>query len=253
MFEECLERFYGISSDPNGKEEEANAADDIESSIKKEVSSMNDRSVRTEPFSPIRLDVPCVLFFKVKVQINPVEFVHRICKEVVSTPRIKRLRYVNRLTPMSLMGKATEKGLDDLCKTVLKDHFQLRGQGEYENQDKASQGQSACSYAIRPSIRNHGTLNRDTVITQIASLIGEKHKVDLTKPEKVIIVEIYQTVCGMSVVGSDWDGLKRFNLAELYQLSPKSTLKGEAMPQIVTTNDAEPKPHRPTYTNGQET
>jgi hypothetical protein len=35
-------------------------------------------------------------------------------------------------------------------------------------------------------------LKRDVVIKSIASLISENHKVDLTNPDKVIIVEIYQ-------------------------------------------------------------
>jgi tRNA(Ser,Leu) C12 N-acetylase TAN1 len=47
-------------------------------------------------------------------------------------------------------------------------------------------------YAIRPTIRNHSTLKRDAVIKLVASLISSHHKVDLTKPDKVIIVEIYQ-------------------------------------------------------------
>lgn len=73
------------------------------------------------------------------------------------------------------------------------------------------------------------------VINTIAGLINDdRHKVNLTTPDKVILVEIYQvsnnpeseyvplsltlvqTVCGISVVDGDWDELKRFNLTELY-------------------------------------
>jgi tRNA acetyltransferase TAN1 len=39
-----------------------------------------------------------------------------------------------------------------------------------------------------------------------------------------------QTVCGMSVVGSDWEKLKRFNLAELYQQTKT--------PKVETTDEA---------------
>jgi len=66
------------------------------------------------------------------------------------------------------------------------------------------------------------------------------HKVNLTKPDKVILVEIYQSVCGMSVVDGDWETLKRFNLAELNKLAPKSEAspKAEALPERVTKNEA---------------
>ena len=74
------------------------------------------------------------------------------------------------------------------------------------------------------------------MINTIAGLVNDdRHKVNLTAPDKVILVDIYQvsthqnpntrryppltcakTVCGMSVVDGDWDELKRFNLTELY-------------------------------------
>jgi hypothetical protein len=122
----------------------------------------------------------------------------------------------------------------------------------------------------------------------VASLISSRHKVDLTKAEKVIIVEIYQvrrliydnqvssfylenvsratdvhvgasmfciclilpimerqsftdlftdlrwqTTCGMSVVGGDWENLKRYNLAEIYQQTskPVADLDAKTAPQ----------------------
>jgi tRNA acetyltransferase TAN1 len=99
-------------------------------------------------------------------------------------------------------------------------------------------------------------------------MVDDMHKVNLTSPDRVIIVEIYQvrlglmgvpamgrctdiisrllthvsqTVCGMSVVGGDWEELKRFNLAELYQpTKPPPMNKAEANPKGVTTNEAPP-------------
>lgn len=126
------------------------------------------------------------------------------------------------------------------------------------------------------------------MIKLVASLVASTHKVDLTKPDKVIIVEIYQvstrhcflallcltnnlhfrrpsfhvmcasshslparfdtfsscieactaantigrhqTICGMSIVDStEWENLKRFNLAEIYQPSAKAVPKGAAV------------------------
>ncbi len=79
------------------------------------------------------------------------------------------------------------------------------------------------------------------MIKQVADLVGPAHKVDLKGYDLMVIVEVYrvgflfayvlvlvgdgwrglkwrnlQNVCGMSVVGGDFDRLKRFNLAELY-------------------------------------
>jgi tRNA acetyltransferase TAN1 len=48
--------------------------------------------------------------------------------------------------------------------------------------------------------------------------------------------------CGMSVVGNDWEALKRFNLAELYShdeatSKAKAASNAETKPQSVTTNE----------------
>jgi tRNA acetyltransferase TAN1 len=78
-------------------------------------------------------------------------------------------------------------------------------------------GLTPAQFAIRPTIRNHSNLKRDVVINTVARLINDDlHKVNLTSPDKVILIDIYQSVCGMSVVDGDWDELKRYNLTELY-------------------------------------
>ncbi|KUJ10632.1 uncharacterized protein LY89DRAFT_596078, partial [Mollisia scopiformis] len=250
MLEECAERFYGLKSAPDEPEGDENS-DDIEAVIKKELASMDQKKDgNTELFTQIHMDLQCVLFFKTRSGIDPVDFAHKICEEIVANPKIRRMRYINRLTPMTLFGKATEKGLEDLSKSVLGNYFKLNtqnGEGNNSSEDnqslptnETSQDHANYSYAIRPTIRNHNTLKRDAVIKQIASSIADTHKVDLTNAEKVIVVDIYQTVCGMSVVGGDWEALKRFNLAELYShgqstLNAKAASDAEAKLQSVAT------------------
>ena len=51
-----------------------------------------------------------------------------------------------------------------------------------------------CQYAIRPTLRAHSTLKRGDVINKVASLIAPRHKVNLTAPDKVILIDIFQ-VC----------------------------------------------------------
>ena len=134
-FEQCTERFYGLVSGSDELEEEDESVDDIEASIQREVASIDNKKGSTKLFSPVHLDLECVLFFKTSSPIDPVDFVHRICKEVVSKPDVRRMRYVNRLTPMTIIGKATEKGLEEVGKTVLGTHFQLSDGGKEGEED----------------------------------------------------------------------------------------------------------------------
>ncbi|TVY84765.1 tRNA acetyltransferase TAN1 [Lachnellula suecica] len=249
MLHQFAEQFYGTAADADEADDDDEDLD-IEASIRKEAAAIENQKSKPQLFTPVHLDIECVLFVKVRPPIDPVDFVHRIGIEVASKPGSARTKYINRLTPMTLMGKATEKGLEDVAKAVLGEYFKLAKKNDSEevrdSQEDVKQDESSKTdysvrcYAIRPTIRNHNTLKRDVVINQIASSIADVHKVNLTTPDKVILVEIYQTVCGMSVVGSDWEALKRFNIAELSKPAPGAPkVKLEAaMPERVTSDEA---------------
>ena len=90
--------------------------------------------------------------------------------------------------------------------------------------------------------------DRNTVIKTVADIVGPEHPVDLKNYDLIILVTVVQVslhlscrsirnwtslmpmqnVIGMSVLGSDYDQLKRFNLAELYSPTPKPQVSGAA-------------------------
>ena len=47
-------------------------------------------------------------------------------------------------------------------------------------------------FAIRPTLRNHNVLTRDSVVKQLASIIGPGHEVDLKNYELLVVVEIFK-------------------------------------------------------------
>ncbi|KAH0542365.1 hypothetical protein FGG08_003210 [Glutinoglossum americanum] len=178
---------------------------DIEGEINREISEIR-QPKDDRLFSPVRVDVKCVLFFKTREPIEPVGFVHRICTDASSSSGRKQSRWVKRLTPMTLIGKATENGLDEVSKIVLAPHF--------HRSDQAGK-----KFAIRTNIRNHNTLTRDSIIKRVAAVIGPGHRVDLKDYDLLVLVEIFQNICGMSVVPADFDQLRRYNLAEINDAS----------------------------------
>jgi tRNA acetyltransferase TAN1 len=64
-----------------------------------------------------------VIFFKTVAPVEPVSFVHKICEDAMANPMHKRTRTAKRLAPMTLMGKATMEGLEEVAKQVLAPHF----------------------------------------------------------------------------------------------------------------------------------
>jgi tRNA acetyltransferase TAN1 len=63
------------------------------------------------------------VFFKTVAPVEPVSFVHKICEDAMADPMHKRTRTAKRLAPMTLMGKATMEGLEEVAKSVLAPHF----------------------------------------------------------------------------------------------------------------------------------
>lgn len=250
-----------MMEDDNDSEDEG----DIEAAIQKEVAgikkqSSSNKTLDNSAFAPMRLSLDCLLFVKTKQPVEPRQFARKVCEDamLVTDRKQRRSRFLNRITPITLMGSATKVGIEETARTVLAPEFDLIPAGEEPGSlgEKDVKGPSVSpkdetvakrpsrpavhrdlttpQYAIRVSSRAQSNLKTQDVIKLIASLVGPRHKVDLTNPDKFILVEIFQvsvtrfcvclsmltfsqTFCGMSVVEGDWNELKRYNIRELYE------------------------------------
>ncbi|KAF2200943.1 hypothetical protein GQ43DRAFT_432039 [Delitschia confertaspora ATCC 74209] len=215
VFEQYASNLYGVTGADGAAEggESDDEDPDIEAEIKKELSGISKPS--SEPlFTSVKLETACLLFFKTRPPIEPVSFVHAICSDAANGVKPKGCRFVKRLTPITAIGKATEKGIDEVALEVVAPHF--------HGPDNTGK-----KFAIRTSTRNNKQLKRDDVIQRIAAAVGPGHKVDLKNYDLLILVEIYQNICGMSVVGPDFEKLKRYNLEELFEVTEESGKKVE--------------------------
>ncbi|ROW15725.1 hypothetical protein VPNG_02034 [Cytospora leucostoma] len=212
LFDEYADKVYGIKSEGgDGSDDED---EDIEAAIQKEVGSLQDKSKGKQDsgvFTEVRIKEECLLFMRCKAPIEPVDFSRRICQDAATVGHGGvKARYLNRLTPVSVIVKATESGLIEGARKALTGHFKLASTDAVDNQSEAQVDKA--DEKTKPA-------TRADVINRIAGLVDTQHKVDLGAPDKVILVDIYQTVCGFSVVPGDWEQLKRYNLTELYKQS----------------------------------
>ncbi|KAL8789088.1 MAG: hypothetical protein Q9213_001351 [Squamulea squamosa] len=205
LFNEYARLIYGdvTASDATVTDDAPLGSDDIEAEINKEVQDLQ-TAKHEAVFVPVKIDVQCVLFFKTREPVEPVSFVHRICSDAMNQTTIKQTRHARRLTPMARMGKATEKSLEEVAKAVLAPVFHR-------------DGVSAQKFAIRTTIRNNHAMKRDDIIKRVADLVGEPHTVDLKNYNQMILVDVYRNILGMSIIGSDFEELKRFNIAEIFE------------------------------------
>ncbi|WQF78372.1 Putative THUMP domain-containing protein [Colletotrichum destructivum] len=260
LCDEYGKTLYGVV--PPGEEIESDDDDeDIEASIKKELEGITaDNKTRSKrSFKAIKAGIECVFFMKTRDPVDPVELCRRICQDASLCTDLKerKTKYINRLTPVTFVDKASENGVARVARKALAAHFELTvddtskvagnedkevpGEAGSEKEDTVAEGprkdeRPAFTYAIRPSIRSNTSLDRDELIKQIAKTVNPRHKVNLTNPDKVVLVDVFQSFCGMSVIeSSDWDGLKKLNVNELYKASPG------AKPKDVATKEPKEK------------
>lgn len=200
------------AAEKNDEEDEAEdegKEDDIEAELAKELKEMQQsRESKKEQFKPVDLDCECVIFFRTRKPVEPVELVTRICKDA-KNKGVSKTRFTQRLTPISGTETATLEGVKRLAKEVLKDHFHKES------------GQEPLKFAIRPQLRNHNALSRSEIIQTVAECVGNDHghKVDLKNYDKLILIEVFKSSIGMSIVDNQFEPLERFNLEQIHEKS----------------------------------
>ncbi|XPS68652.1 hypothetical protein M3J09_000937 [Ascochyta lentis] len=222
LFQLYATKLYGEQA-VNGviEDDGSDVGGDIEAEINKELADIRKPAVKPL-FTSVKLDTQCLVFFKTRAPVDPVSFVHRICQDTADGVQHKNCRFVKRLTPITGIEKANQKGLELVAEQVLAPHFH-------------GESNAGKKFAIRPTIRNNKDFKRDDVIKTVAAAVGPGHKVDLHGYDLLIFVEIYKNVIGMSVVGPDFDKLKRYNIEELRQGLSASTTEAPA-PAAPTEN-----------------
>lgn len=121
------DKMYGIKSDECFDTSDAEG-EDIESAIQKEVGILKDKGKRQSGgvLTEVRIKEECLLFMRCKAPIEPVEFSRRICQDAANAGHgAAKARYLNRLTPLTVIAKASENGLDEAARKALACHFKL--------------------------------------------------------------------------------------------------------------------------------
>ncbi|KAI0360017.1 hypothetical protein OH77DRAFT_1472008 [Trametes cingulata] len=184
---------------PDDSDEEEGDADDLEKQIAKEVASMK-RPRKETRFANCKTNTPCVVFISCKPPIDPVKLVTTHVQNVMNTG-VTQTRYTQRLTPVSGSCVANIPEIRNLC-------------GRLVNAALAAEPDKKFTYKIELRMRNHNTVTRDKLIPELAKCVPEGHTVSLDNPELFILVEIFKSVCGISVV-KDYYKLYKFNVMEI--------------------------------------
>ncbi|KAF8972171.1 hypothetical protein BDZ97DRAFT_1015522 [Flammula alnicola] len=191
LFESIASEIWPIETpiDKNSDEEEDDTGLSLEERVAKEVSDMKrPRSGNPQQrFANCQTNTPC---------------------------GVTRTRYVHRLVPVSGSCVANLPEIQALCQRIFKDFFDQHPATTFK-------------YKIELRIRNHTTIPRPTLIQNVAQSVPEGHIVDLENPQIFILVEVFKSICGVSIV-EDYYQLHKFNVMEIVSKKHRSDEPGES-------------------------
>ncbi|KAJ2990526.1 hypothetical protein NUW54_g8442 [Trametes sanguinea] len=204
LFESLANELWPQESAPSANaeedsDEEDGGAEDLEKQIAKEVESMK-RPRKETRFANCQTNTPCVVFISCKPPVDPVKLVTTHVENVMRTG-VTHTRFTQRLTPVAGTSVANVPEIQSLCGRLVREAL-------------AAEPDKKFTYKIELRMRNHNTLKRDTLIPEIAKCVPEGHTVSLDNPELFILVEVFKSVCGISVV-KDYYKLHKFNVMEI--------------------------------------
>lgn len=156
------ESLFGVEppKDPldGERDEEDDDGGDIEAAIEKELESIKEEPKKPKErgaFTPVSTGLECLFFMKTARPIDALRLTQEMCRDAgdCPDPRGRKTKYINRLTPIQDMDKATEKGIERVARSILAQSFELKseeGQGGKDGQD-GQDGQDAGAKAESPA------------------------------------------------------------------------------------------------------
>ncbi|ODO11175.1 hypothetical protein I350_01779 [Cryptococcus amylolentus CBS 6273] len=172
---------------------------DFEEMLKRDLDSMKEDGEKSKRFRLCLREGFCLLYVNVLPPLDPHRIVRYILEQAESTGKYP-LKHCKRLVPIPETSGATLKQLSDLAAKVVKPAFDTPDHRPFK-------------FAIDTNSRHSEKLERldmiKTVAEQVTNL-GQGHVVDLKKPEKSVIVEVYKNNLGVTVL-EDFERFKKYN------------------------------------------
>ncbi|KAK2425859.1 THUMP domain-containing protein [Trifolium repens] len=131
---------------------------------------------------------------------SPKDIVNRIVTSAAST-RKHMSRFILRILPIEVSCYASKEEISKAIQPLVEQYFPV----ETQNPQK---------FAVLYEARANTGVDRMEIIDAVAKSIPAPHKVDLSNPDKTIIVEIARTVCLIGVI-EKYKEFSKYNLRQL--------------------------------------
>uniref|UniRef100_A0ACD5WUI2 Uncharacterized protein n=1 Tax=Avena sativa TaxID=4498 RepID=A0ACD5WUI2_AVESA len=131
---------------------------------------------------------------------GPVEIAQNMMCSAAST-RKHMSRFILRVCPAEVVCYASEEEITRAISPLVEKYF-------------PKESPSGHKFAVLYEARSNTGIDRMKIINAVAKSIPQPHRVDLSNPDKTIIVQIAKTICMIGVV-ERYKELSKFNLRQL--------------------------------------
>ncbi|XP_076326406.1 THUMP domain-containing protein 1 [Tachypleus tridentatus] len=176
---------------------------DIQDLLEKELQALQKTNKTERRFQQVDTNVKNCLFIETKVT-DPCQLVSTILKDIRSTQK-QKTRYLLRMIPVLATCRAFMENIKKSMSMVLDAY-----QGEEENI-------TSPSFAVIFKARHNNSLSREEVIRAVLQVTKVKKpnwQADLKDPLLVILVEVVQSVCCLSIL-KNYFFFRKYNLTEV--------------------------------------
>ncbi|KAI9205333.1 uncharacterized protein BJ171DRAFT_423253 [Polychytrium aggregatum] len=157
------------------------------------------------------VDTACagLLFIRFRIDVVPKTFVEALFDHVASLEAdaagelLSKISHCSRLLPIHHVCPSDIKEIVDTIRPLMESELPVK------NADDEARPATVCIVA---EIRNCPTIPKESLKHEVAALIPTHFKIDLTKPDYVIFISIFKSVCGVSILPSFYDKYRKFNL-----------------------------------------
>lgn len=173
----------------------------IDKLIEDELVELRDKSKKR--FAKLESGCNGVVFIQMRKKDgdkSPNEIVNRIVTSAAST-RKHMSRFILRILPIEVSCYASKEEISKAIQPLVEQYFPV----ETHNPQK---------FAVMYEARANTGVDRMEIIDAVAKSIPAPHKVDLSNPDKTIIVEIARTVCLIGVI-EKYKELSKYNIRQL--------------------------------------
>ncbi|KAL6843013.1 hypothetical protein ACP4OV_027326 [Aristida adscensionis] len=185
-------------SDDKPKESREKNIDDL---IDEDLKELGDRKKRL--FASLDSGCNGCIFIQMHRRASdpgPVEIVQNMMSSAAST-RKHMSRFILRVLPAEVTCYASEEEITKAISPLVEKYF-------------PKECPSGHKFAVLYEARSNTGIDRMKIINAVAKSVPQPHKVDLSNPDKTIVVQIAKTICLIGVV-ERYKELAKFNLRQL--------------------------------------